>query len=519
MANSDNLDFAVGQRLATGFPGIAMSEEFVDAVKRKKIANVILFAHNIKDKEQLSGLCADIQDLVRSETGHDALISIDQEGGAVTRLSLDACNVPGAMAIAATGDPENARIAGRITAEELAALGVNFNLAPVLDVNANPRNPVIGVRSYGDEADRVATFGIAMMEGLKEGGVLCAAKHFPGHGDTAVDSHLNLPTVDKSFDELMATDFAPFVAAIRAGVPAVMSSHILFPALEKERVPATMSRAIMTGLLKDRFGFGGLVVSDCMEMAAIREFYGTVEGTVAAVGAGVDLVFISHSPKLAADAAEAIKMAILDGRLHRGEAEASAAKLLAAKAALSRRSRPPLDTVGSPEHRSIVRALLAKSITAVTPPPAGHFALGASPFFVGPRASRATNASNAADPSFSFPAEMASRLGGAHLVCPDDPTREDIEAAIVAARGATSVVVGTYNGHLHRGQLDLVRALAAGSVPIAVVALRNPYDLAELPREVVSYAAYEYTASCFEAVAAVLSGTAKAPGRLPVKLR
>ncbi len=211
----------------------------------------------------------------------------------VTRLTDDATNMPGAMAIAATGNPENAYTAGRITAAELQALGIDFDLAPVMDVNSNPQNPVIGVRSYADNPETVARFALRMMQGLLDGGVLCAAKHFPGHGDTSLDSHLSLPTVDKSLAALEAVELVPFKAAISAGIPAIMTSHILFPQLEKDTLPATMSRAIITGLLKESLGFKGLVISDCMEMAAIKQFYGTVEGTIAALVAGVDLVFIS----------------------------------------------------------------------------------------------------------------------------------------------------------------------------------------------------------------------------------
>ncbi|MFR2591222.1 MAG: glycoside hydrolase family 3 protein [Ruthenibacterium lactatiformans] len=283
----------IGQRLVTGFPGTELTEDFRRMVREYKISNVILFRENITDCAQLKQLCGEIQALVRRETGHGAFITADQEGGLVTRLPGDAVNVPGAMAIAATGDPENAYRAGLLTGRELRALGVNFDLAPSVDVNSNPENPVIGARSYGDTPQEVSRYANRMIRGLLDGGVLCSAKHFPGHGDTDTDSHLALPCVDKSMEELERTELLPFREAVRAGVPAVMTTHILFPQLEPEHLPATMSRRIMTGLLREQMGFDGLIVSDCMEMRAIKDHFGTVNGVVAAMAAGVDLVFIS----------------------------------------------------------------------------------------------------------------------------------------------------------------------------------------------------------------------------------
>ena len=207
----------IGQRLVFGFPGTTIPAEFAALVREYKIGNVILFRYNIESLPQLARLCADIQELVRGVTGRDAFITIDQEGGMVTRLPWDAVNVPGSMALAATGKPENAVLAAEITARQLRGVGVNFNLAPDLDVNSNPMNPVIGVRSFGDDPQSVALFGTKAVEGYKNGGMLCCGKHFPGHGDTAVDSHIGLPCIEKTMDELEACELISFRAAIKAG--------------------------------------------------------------------------------------------------------------------------------------------------------------------------------------------------------------------------------------------------------------------------------------------------------------
>jgi beta-N-acetylhexosaminidase len=222
----------LGQKLVFGFHGETLSEEFKQLIREYKVGNVILFLRNVKSAEQLRRLCGEIQELILAETGYPAFIVIDQEGGMVTRLPTDAVNVPGAMAISATENAENARIAAGITIRQLRGLGVNFNMAPVLDVNSNPANPVIGVRSIGDDPQKVAEFGEAAVRAYENTGVYCCGKHFPGHGDTNVDSHLGLPRIEKTIEELEAAELIPFRRCIEAGIPAIMSSHILFPNIE-----------------------------------------------------------------------------------------------------------------------------------------------------------------------------------------------------------------------------------------------------------------------------------------------
>ena len=329
--NSTMLTEYIGQMFACGFPGTEMPEDFIALVKKYKVGNVILFKHNITSLAQLKTLCTDIQTLITTETGHPAFITIDQEGGAVSRLAEDYYNVPGAMALAATGDELNAYTAGKITGEILHAHGVNFDLAPVLDVNSNPRNPVIGVRSYGDDPILVGRYGLQMVRGLTAGGVLSAAKHFPGHGDTSVDSHLTLPTVHKSKAELEQMEIAPFAHVIKSGLlPAVTISHILFPAID-EQFPATISKKIVTDLLKEKLGFNGLVISDCMEMKAMQTYFGTAESAAAAINAGIELIFISHTIPTACAAIETVTRACADKQISAATIEQAAEKIIGLK--------------------------------------------------------------------------------------------------------------------------------------------------------------------------------------------
>ena len=510
-----DMQIALGQHLVTGFQGPVITDEFIRNICQSKIGNVILFENNVVDQTQLKAMCEQITALVLRETGYPPMITIDQEGGAVSRLKEDATIFPSAMAVAATGNVENARIVGRITGEELRAMGVNFNLAPVMDVNSNPNNPVIGVRSYGDDPSQVAKYGIAMAQGLAESGILSSLKHFPGHGDTAVDSHLGLPCVDKSLDELITCELAPFQAAIDAGVLAVMTTHILFPQLEPDGVPATMSRRILTDLLKRRMGFQGLVISDCMMMGAIAQYYGTVEGSIAALRAGVDLVFVSHDSSLASQVIDAAKRAIAEGTLDEAELMASTEKILRYKAGLPVMNAT-LAAVGCAEHRAESARITREAITLVHDAP---FTLGANPLFLGCYRFRPTMASSPEDTSLSFPGVMQQRLGGNAQTTPQDPTDDEIAVALSEAGAHTSIVIGAYNARLRKGQLKLVHEAAKLGLPLCVVALRNPYDLTDLPPQVRTLAAYDYDVRTLPVIADILAGTLSPAGTLPVSLR
>ena len=504
----------IGQRLMTGFPGLEMTPEFIQTIKTHKIGNVILFRENVKDCAQLKKLCADIQALVRAETGHSAFIAIDQEGGVVTRLREDGVNVPGAMALGATRDPENAYKAGVLIGKELRALGPNFNFAPTVDVNSNPNNPVIGVRSYGDDAETVGKFAANAVRGLMEGGILCTAKHFPGHGDTDMDSHLSLPCVDKPLEELERVELVPFKAAIEAGVPAVMTAHILFPQLEPENIPATMSRRIMQGLLRGQLGFDGIIVSDCMQMQAIATYYGTVEGTLASFKAGVDLVEITHDPILCGQAAELALKAAENGELDLEENDASVARILAFKERwIEQPVEEAFDFAAAAEES---RGIMEKTITQIR---RGTFSLGENPICIGCPPFRVSGVDNEQTLQENpFGDHMAKALSGTRATMSLDPGKEEIASLVEQARGHSCAVVGTFNGTSRKGQLALVRALAEAGVPTAVVALWNPYDLKNLPESIWAIAAFEYSPQSIRAAAKVLRGELVPTGKLPVKM-
>lgn len=503
----------VGQRLVGGFPGKEMSPEFIRLVREYKVGNVILFAHNVESMAQVRDLCEEIQKLVREETGHSAFITIDQEGGVVTRLPESGCNVPGAMAVAATGDPENAELLAAITARELKGLGVNFNLAPVMDVNNNSLNPVIGIRSYSDKPEVVAEYGAAAVRGYKKENFLSCAKHFPGHGDTAVDSHLGLPVIEKSLEELEELELKPFRAVFENGIQAVMTSHILFPKLEPDNIPCTMSRRIITGILKEKIGFQGLVLSDCMEMDAIRKYYGTAKGVAAAMAAGVDMVLVSHTSELMEEGIQEIYRAVEEGRISLEEMEASAEKIIAYK---EKYIENGIFNEGcGEEDRKKEREIRRKGFVLTQ---GRIFPMGRKTFFTGCPGFRATLASSADDRTVNFAEYMAEKFGGKAQLTSKNPDENEISAILSAAEGADSIVVSTYNSYMQPGQMELIRALSGKKVPLLVAALRNPYDLADLPENAAGIAAWDNTPETLELLEEVFRGQYVPEGKLPLKI-
>ena len=267
-----------------------------------RFGGILLYGENCGDAEQVLRLISDMQTANQAGGGLPMLMAVDQEGGNVSRLGFGTSGT-GCMTITATGEVENARIMGRVFGEELSLLGMNTDFAPVVDINDNPANPVIGVRAFGDAADIVAGYGCAFMEGLHETNTIVSLKHFPGHGNTDVDSHTGLPLVDRTHDELMANELVPFKAAIDAGADMVMTAHIQYPQLEKQTytsttsgeevyIPATMSRAILTDLLRDELGFEGVIVSDALDMKAIMDNYATDDVLTMTINAGVNMLIM-----------------------------------------------------------------------------------------------------------------------------------------------------------------------------------------------------------------------------------
>jgi beta-N-acetylhexosaminidase len=283
------LGIQIGQMLMVGISGYQLTRDELRICQSHNFGGFILFSRNCCEPAQIHSLCRSLSEA----TDRLPFIAIDEEGGRVHRLPPTFTHFPPAALVGKTGSPDLAFRVGRAVAAELTLLGINLNFAPVLDVGSNPENPIIGDRSFGATPDRVAAMALAWSEGLRSGGVIPCGKHFPGHGNTATDSHLHLPMVTKSLSELHAMELVPFLHACRSGIEALMTAHVVFPALDEE-FPATLSSRIVTGVLRRELGYDGLVFSDDMEMKAITGNFDAEEAAVSSVRAGINVVLYCH---------------------------------------------------------------------------------------------------------------------------------------------------------------------------------------------------------------------------------
>ncbi|WUD73282.1 glycoside hydrolase family 3 protein [Streptomyces sp. NBC_00510] len=331
--------------LQPGFHGTTAPEWLLRRLA-EGLGSVALFARNIESPGQLAALTAQLR-AVRP----DVLIAADEEGGDVTRLEArSGSSFPGNLALGAVDDTALTRDVAAALGRRLAECGVNLNWAPSADVNSDPRNPVIGVRSFGSDPLLVARHTGAYVEGLQSAGVAACTKHFPGHGDTSVDSHHALPRVDVDPDTLHARELAPFRAALAAGSKAVMSAHILVPALDPDR-PATLSPAVLTGLLRDELGYDGLIVTDGIEMRAIADAYGIERGTVLALAAGADAICVGGGlaeEETVVALRDAIVAAVRDGDLPRERLADAAGRVRSLAAWAAERSAAPASAAPDP---------------------------------------------------------------------------------------------------------------------------------------------------------------------------
>ncbi|MEU2232005.1 glycoside hydrolase family 3 protein [Streptomyces vietnamensis] len=498
-----------------------------ELVERYHVGGVIYFswAHNTRDPQQIAELSNGIQQAALAQpTPVPVLISTDQEHGIVCRVGKPATLLPGAMALGAGGSHADARKAAQIAGEELAALGIRQNYAPVADVNVNPANPVIGVRSFGSDPQAVAGLVAAQVKGYQRAGVAATSKHFPGHGDTAVDSHFGLPTITHTREQWAELDAPPFRSAIDAGIDSIMTAHIVVPALDPSEDPATLSRPILTGILREQLGYDGVVVTDSLGMEGVRTKYGDERVPVLALKAGVDQLL--NPPKL--DVAwNAVLKAVGDGELTEARLDESILRILRLKAKLglfrqAYATRAGVErVVGSEEHLAQADRIAEATTTLLLNEdgflplsPASHgsvLVVGADP----------ASPSGTTGPPTRTLATALTELGftATALSTGITPTAAKIEEAVAAAAGKDVVLVGTYNVSATSPQRTLVARLVATGVPVVTVAIRNPYDVARLGGQRATLAAYSWTDVELRAAVRVLAGEARPRGRLPVPVQ
>ncbi|MFD0690065.1 glycoside hydrolase family 3 protein [Actinomadura fibrosa] len=485
---------------------------------------------NVESPRQLAAFSNGVQ---RAATAQrvpvPATIAIDQEGGIVARVQPPATQSAGSMALAAGRRTGDAKALARITGQELRAIGVNQDYAPDADVNVNPANPVIGVRSFGSDPGLVSRMVTAQLDGYRAGNVTATVKHFPGHGDTTTDSHTGVPRIGHTREEWERLDLPPFRAAIARGADSIMTAHIIVPALDPSEDPATLSRPIITGILRDRLHYRGVVVTDALDMQGVRDKYGDERIPVLALKAGVDVLL-----KPPADASgngvfarqlAAVVGAVRSGELTESRIDASVYRILELKKRRGLFRDPYADesaidrVVGTPAHLAAAQRAADRTTTLV------RNDAGVLPLRPGARNVLVTGWG--VTTTATLAAEIAKR--GATTTVREtglSPAQARIDQAVAAAREQDLVVavtnrawdVQTEPPHQGPGQANLVKALVATGKPVVVIAARDPYDIAYFTEARTYLATYSYTAEALRSAVKVLFGELNPRGRLPVAI-
>ncbi|KOV95744.1 beta-N-acetylhexosaminidase [Streptomyces sp. NRRL WC-3723] len=498
-----------------------------ELIAKYRVGGIIYFAwaHNTRDPHQIADLSNGIQRASLDQPrGLPVLIATDQEHGAVCRIGKPATLFPGAMAVGAGGSRSDARALGRISGAELRAMGVNQDYSPDADVNVNPANPVIGVRSFGADPEAVAGLVAAEVKGYQTAGVAATAKHFPGHGDTAVDSHYGFPVITHSRELWEELDAVPFRAAIRAGIDSIMTAHIQFPALDDSGDPATLSRPILTGILREELGYDGVVITDSLGMQGVRTKYGDDRVPVLALKAGVDQLLNPPSLDVAWNA---VLKAVREGELTEARLDESILRILRLKARRGLFDRPWADpaavdrTVGTKSHLATADRIAERTTTLLVNEDATLpldrrtqrklLVVGADP----------ASPSGTTGPPTGVLAAALTELGftATALSTGTSPSAAAIDQAVAAARDADAVIVATYNVTASSTQRTLVDRLLATGRPVVALAVRNPYDIAQLPSVRACLATYCWTDVEVRAAARVIAGRVRPRGKLPVPVQ
>ncbi len=467
----------VGQMMLVGFDGTKPPAHILEWLASGRIGGVYLFARNIESPAQVKALIDDCHAAAK----YPILVGIDQEGGIVARLRQAFMESPGAMALGAAGDIQLAEEIAEMMGRELAALGINWNLAPVADIAHRRENPSVSTRSVGRDSQLVSEIVIAQIRGYQRAGVAATVKHFPGLGNTIIDTHDALAKVSGALNYLYQEDLLPFRAAIDAGVACVMLTHVMFEELDS-RYPATLSPRIVGGLLREELGYSGAVCTDCMEMNAITDGFGAGESAVLAVLAGVDMPLFSHSRARQEAAYEAVLAAVASGRIPLARIDQSVGRIAALKSEYALSSRPAIDVVGGDQHRSLA-AKAARAGTALVKLrngiPVGSSALSVSSIeFSSQKVSDAVEASS----QLVFSRYLSRRLPkvACHVLDPSRGRRK-LKRQIDSILGETErLILLTRNAHLQASQLALAQSIIDRAGEVILICARDPYDASVL---------------------------------------
>jgi beta-N-acetylhexosaminidase len=497
-----------------GFDGTTLTPELREVITQLHIGGVIFYDRNVASPNQVAQLNLDLQNAMK-ENGDPALfITIDQEGGIVARLKEEKgfTEFPSQMAVAATNDIANARRIAQAISAEMRALGFNMDLTPDLDVNNNANNPIIGTRAFSSDPARVAEYGVAYIEVMQSAGMIAIGKHFPGHGDTAIDSHVALSSVPHDRARLEAIEFVPFKAAMKANVAGIMSAHITFPAIDSTPgLAGTLSPKVLTGLLREEMQYDGLVMTDELTMGAIaKSGYPAPQAASAALRAGADILLFQTGYAMHRQVYAQILDHVQRGVISQARLDQAVARILRAKqqfgiahpATSLRSAQDAVAKVGSPEMKTISREVARQAVTLVRDdarllpikPDAKLLVIETGNFGIG------------------------KLIGATTMQVKAQPTQSEIASVLKIAEDGRTVIVATSDVAKNRAQVDLVNALHKMNAPTIVIATRSPYDLLAIPNAPTYLAIYGANPAMIDVLAEVLTGKVSARGKLPVEL-
>ena len=512
------LDQKIGQVLCFGYPGADPEKGMKELLRDTHMGGIIIFARNLKDCDSLRQTLMEVQEEAIRQDGAPLLIGIDQEGGLVTRLYKGATFFPGAMSTAAAGKVEYAYEIGKAMGAEMLALGINFNFSPVLDINTNPDNPIIGTRAYGDTREQVTVYASAYTKGLQET-VIATGKHFPGHGDTHQDSHLTLPKVDHPRERLDNEELYPFRQLVKEGIKAIMTTHIVFPAYDPSGLPATISEPILTGLLRKDMGFEGIIITDCMEMKAISDFYGTAEAVKMALNAGADMILVCHTRAVMLDCIAKLKEACLADPALMAKLDRAVERLLKYKGEIPATSDEATyrKVVGCEAHKELAAKVSRESMTVYK---------GKCPIYKAEDkftavffGSRPLTGVEDSDVRSILERRFREEYKNAEIYSlPVNPSAEAAADLLTKIKPQDKILIFSYNAALAEAQGKLIKQILDINPEAAVISTRAPYDVRKFP-DIKNYIiAYEQTPIATETIFKMLRGEFVPTGKAPVDL-
>lgn len=515
LLNLMSLEEKVGQLFHIGFPGKTVTNEIKEMIENYHIGGIIYFRRNIDSMEQVALLSNLLQKLaLKNNIDLPLFISTDQEGGTVIRLK-GATHFPGQMAIGATYREKLAEEAGRTIAQELKSVGINMNFAPVLDVNYNPNNLVIGVRSFGSNPELVANMGKAYIKGIQGEGVIACGKHFPGHGDTDLDSHLSLPIINVDQNRLEKVELYPFKMAIESGLDSIMTAHVYFPAIEKEEgIPSTLSQAVLTSLLRRELNYDGLIITDCMEMNAIVSTFGTIEGAVMTIEAGSDMVLISHTIEKAKAAIAAVIKAVEKGRISEKRINSSVERIIKLKKKRIEKAIVENNVVNTENGNKVAYNIAKKAVTLVKDekkllPVKEEAKILVCDFTMG--------RISLVEDDKKHENLLIEDLKAENLDVKHHTFHENIQV-FPDIIGYDLIIVCTYDAVNNQDQVEIIQKMQKQTNNLLVIAVRNPYDLKVLPGIDTFMTTYDFSPLNFKVASEIIVGKSKAEGKLPIIL-